>query len=69
MILIYWIGYAISTGLYFIEGNKLAGIISLILTIGIIYMIMYVISGAFKYGKEFVEVFSDKDDDGVGIGF
>lgn len=32
-------------------------------------MIMYVISGVFKYGEEFVEVFSDKDDDGVGIGF
>ena len=32
-------------------------------------MIMYVTSGAFKYGKEFIEVFSDKDDDGVGIGF
>ena len=30
-------------------------------------MIMYVISGAFKYGKEFVEIFSDKDDDGVGF--
>ena len=24
---------------------------------------------AAKYGEEFVEVFSDKDDDGVGIGF
>ena len=30
-------------------------------------MIMYVISGVFKYGEEFVEVFSDKDDDGIGF--
>ena len=67
--IICWIGYQISTALYFIERNKVAGIISLILTIGMIYMIMYVTSGVFKYGEEFVEVFSDKDDDGVGIGF
>ena len=32
-------------------------------------MIMYVIGGVFKYGEEFIEIFSDKDDDGVGIGF
>ena len=35
--IICWIGYPISTALYFIEGNKVAGIISLILTIGMIY--------------------------------
>lgn len=32
-------------------------------------MIMYVISGVFKYREEFVEVFSDKNDDGIGAGY
>lgn len=63
------IGYPISTALYFIEGNKVAGIISLILTIGMIYMLMYVIYGAFTNPKEFIEVFGDKDDDGIGAGY